>query len=141
MSAKADVPVSDGVTIDDQPSFPVCRPNISGAGRRRRQRVGYVAVLVLVALLAFFIASHVAWYWRGLLCLPGALAAVSLLQVRRNTCIARAAEGTFEHEDFSTTKAPDAEVSASRRVAARILRDSALIGLACGAIAIATALI
>lgn len=120
-------------------SYAACRPNISGAGRRRRLRVGYIAAVVSLALLALFIARGSAWYLRALVFIPAGLAAVSLLQVRRNTCVARAAEGTFEHEDFSRTPAPDDDVAASRRVAAGIRRDSLLIGLACGILAAITA--
>lgn len=124
-----------------QATHAVCRPNISGAGRRRRTRVGYLTVMLTLLLLGVFLATGVSWYWRALIGLPAAMAAVCFLQVRRNTCIARAAEGTFEHEDFSRTKAPDDEVAASRRVAAGIRRDSALIGLACGVLAALTALV
>jgi len=121
--------------------YAVCRPNISGAGKRRRVRIGYLAVMVTLLLMGVFLAAGVSWYWRALIALPAGLAAVSFLQARRNTCIARAAEGTFEQEDFSRTRAPDDEVTASRRVAAGIRRDSALIGLACGVLAALTALV
>lgn len=124
---------------DPAAAYAACRPNISGAGRRRRLRVGYIAIVLSLALLALFIARGSAWYLRALVFLPAGLAAVSLLQVRRNTCIARAAEGTFEHEDFSRTPAPDDDVAASRRVAAGIRRDSLLIALACGILAAITA--
>ena len=127
--------------LESDAAYAVCRPNISGAGRRRRTRIGYAAVMVTVLLFGLMLVSHAAWYWRALLCLPAGLAAVGFLQVRRNTCIARAAEGMFEHEDFSRTKAPDDEVAASRRVAATIRRDSALIALACGVLAALTALV
>jgi len=116
-----------------------CRPNISGSGRRRRLRVGYVAVGITAVLWAALWVSHAHWYWRVLIGLPAALAAISLLQVRRNTCVARAAEGTFEHEDFSRTKMADADVAASRRVASGITRDAALIGVACAVLAALTA--
>jgi len=120
-------------------TYAACRPNISGAGRRRRLRIGYIAAVASLGLLALFVARGSAWYLRALVFLPAGLAAVSLLQVRRNTCIARAAEGTFEHEDFSRTPAPADEVAASRRVAAGIRRDSLLIALACAILAAITA--
>ena len=135
-------PAADAVPpLEDRATYAVCRPNISGAGRRRRLRVGYVAVMTSLLLFGVLLARDSAWYWRALLCLPAALAAVSFLQVRRNTCIARAAEGTFEHDDFSRTKAPDDDVAASRRVSATIRRDSALIGVAAGVVAALSALI
>ena len=124
---------------DHATAYAACRPNISGAGRRRRLRIGYIATLVSLGLLALFIARGSAWYLRALVFVPAGLAAVSLLQVRRNTCIARAAEGTFEHEDFSRTPAPADDVAASRRVAAGIRRDSLLIALASAILAAITA--
>ena len=42
-------------------------------------------------------------------------------------------------DDFSTTKAPDAEVAASRAVAAKINRDVILIGIAGAAIGVVVA--
>jgi hypothetical protein len=127
--------------LEGQATYAVCRPNISGAGRRRRTRIGYLAVMITLLLLGVFLATGAPWYWRALIAVPAGLAAISLLQVRRNTCIARAAEGTFEHEDFSRTKAPDDEVAASRRVSAGIRRDSALIALASAVVAALTALV
>jgi len=124
---------------DHSTAYAACRPNISGAGRRRRLRIGYIATLVSLGLLALFIARGSAWYLRALVFVPAGLAAVSLLQVRRNTCIARAAEGTFEHEDFSRTPAPADDVAASRSVAAGIRRDSLLIALASAMLAAITA--
>jgi hypothetical protein len=124
---------------DHGATYAACRPNISGAGRRRRLRIGYIATVVSLGLLALFVARGSAWYLRALVFVPAGLAAVSLLQVRRNTCIARAAEGTFEHEDFSRTPAPADDVAASRRVAAGIRRDSLLIALASAILAAITA--
>ncbi|HEY1956918.1 MAG TPA: hypothetical protein VGH28_14960 [Polyangiaceae bacterium] len=118
----------------------VCKPNISAAGRRRRMRVGYGGVVASVALLVTGVALHWPWYVRAVVFFPAALSAIGFLQATRHTCIARAAEGTFEHDDFSTTKADDAEVAASRKVAASIKRDALLVGLVCAVIACATAL-
>ena len=92
-----------------------------------------------VDIEALFAARGSTWYLRALVFVPAGLAAISLLQVRRNTCVARAAEGTFEHEDFSRTPAPDEDVAASRRVATGIRRDSLLIAVACGVLAAITA--
>jgi hypothetical protein len=118
-----------------------CRPNISPAGKRRRSRIGYLSVAVSLLLAGALVALRTPWYLRALVGLPAALAAVAFLQVRRNTCIARAAEGTFEHDDFSKTPAPPDEVAASRRVAAGIRRDAAIIGLLCAALVAASVLI
>ena len=133
--------ISDADVGLDSAVGAVCRPNISPAGRLRRRRVGYVAVGIAALLFALLFAWRTPWYVRALVGLPAALAAVAFLQARRNTCIARAAEGTFEHDDFSKTPAPAAEVAASRRVAVGIRRDAALIGLLCAGLAAASVLI
>jgi hypothetical protein len=80
-------------------------------------------------LLVVLVVMRVRWYWGLTMFVPAALSAIGFLQVSRNTCVMRAKEGTFEHEDFSTTKAADDEVAASRLVAATINRDTILIGL------------
>jgi hypothetical protein len=126
-------------SLQPEPAGAACRPNISPAGKQRRRRVGYVALVASILLFVALIAVHASWYWRLLVFLPSSLTAVAFLQVSRQTCIARAAEGTFEHDDFSKTKAPDDEVAASRHVAAGIRRDSTLIGIASALLAVATA--
>jgi hypothetical protein len=118
----------------------VCAPNISGSGRRRRRNVGYAAAAFASILTAAFVVTHVAWYVRIVVFLPAAMAAVGFFQASRNTCLAHASKGTIEQEDFSTTKASEEQVSASRLVAAGIRRDSLLIGVAAAMVAVATAL-
>jgi hypothetical protein len=118
---------------------PACKANISPSGRRRRLRFGNQWLIVSVALLVVLVVMRVPWYSGLLLFIPAALSAVGILQARRNTCIMRAKEGTFEHDDFSATKAPDAEVAASRAVAAQINRDVILIGIAGAAIGVVVA--
>jgi hypothetical protein len=118
-----------------------CKPNISASGERMRARIGTAAMAITLALIGGAMALRLPWAWRALAFLPASLSAVSLLQARRHTCVARAREGTFEHEDFSKTKAPDHEVADSRRVAAGIKRDSLLIGLGAAVLAMATALV
>jgi uncharacterized protein YfiM (DUF2279 family) len=118
-----------------------CKTNISPAGRRRRIRFGNQWLVVSAALLVVLVVLRVRWYWGLTMFLPAALSAVGFLQVSRNTCVMRAKEGTFEHEDFSTTKAAVEEVVASRAVAAGINRDTLLIGLAGAAIGVAATLL
>ena len=113
-----------------------CKANISPLGRRRRMRFGNQWLIVSVALLVVLVVMRVPWYGGIALFLPVALSAVGFLQASRDTCVMRAKEGTFEHDDFSTTKAPDAEVAASRAVAAKINRDVILIGIAGAAIGV-----
>jgi hypothetical protein len=74
--------------------------------------------------------------WRLSVGLPAAAAAISGLQVRRNTCVAHGATGSFEHEDFTTTKVEAAFAEASRRVAATIVRDGVLVGVAVSVLAV-----
>jgi len=119
----------------------VCKPNISAAGRKRRVMFGWIAAAAAVGLAGLAIALHWHWYLRATLFFPAAMAAVGFLQARRNTCVARAMEGTFENDDFTTTKAPDDEVAASRAVAKTIKRDALLIGLASAAFGALTSLL
>lgn len=118
-----------------------CKANISASGRRRRMRFGNQWLIVSVALLIVLVVLRVPWYAGLLMFIPASLAAVGLLQARRNTCVMRAKEGTFEHEDFSTTKAPEDEVTASRAMAATINRDTVLVGLGSAALGVVVALI
>ena len=102
----------------------VCKANIGKAGRRRRMQVGWVGTGISVALVAAFAIFHVPWQWRSLAFLPSALAATGFLQAMRNTCVAHAARGTIEHEDFRRrplrpTSSPRADASRRRSVATR----------------------
>lgn len=117
---------------------PPCKPNISPAGRRIRTRFGTFWLVISGVLLAALLALKAPWYCRTLMFVPVALSAVGFLQVWRDTCIRRAAEGTFEHDDLSMTKAPDDDVAASRAVAVGIRRDTVLAGLVGAAIGVAT---
>ena len=117
----------------------VCRPNISGAGRRRRRKIAASLALLSIAVFVGLIAAHASAWMRLLLALPTASAAVVGLQVTRNTCLAHAAAGTFEQEDLSATKVEAALAEASRRVAESIYRDGILIGLVCGLLGLASA--
>jgi hypothetical protein len=84
---------------------------------------------------------HAPWFVRLLVFFPAALAGVSYLQVRRNTCVKHARQGTIEHDDFSTTPAPEDQLQVSRRVAKTITRDGTLFGVAVAAVAAASALV
>ena len=121
--------------------FTPCAPNISAAGRRRRERFGAQWLGISVAALGVGVLLRAPWRVRALVLIPAALSAIGFLQARRSTCVMRAREGTFEHDDFSTDKAPASEVVVSRKVAAGINRDALLIGLGAGALAAATKLV
>jgi len=97
-------------------------------------RFGRQWLLVSVALLVVLLGLRVPWYVGLVMFIPAALSAVGFLQANRRTCVLRAKQGTFEHDDLSTTRASDEEVAASRAVAATINRDTVLIGLAAAAI-------
>jgi hypothetical protein len=115
-----------------------CEPNISHAGVVRRIRVGWIGVALTVAFIAGAMLTDIAWYWRLAAFVPAVVSASGFLQAQRRTCIARAKEGTFEHDDFSKTAAANEQVIASRAVAARIRRDVTLIGVVCALLAAAT---
>lgn len=126
---------------DAVPEGAMCRPNFSAAGRRRRTRVAQVGALLAVVLFVALVAIDASWWLRLLVALPAGAALVSGLQVRRNTCVAHAATGSFENEDMTLTKVDEVFAAASRRVAATIWRD-AFIGMAVvAALSAATAFI
>lgn len=118
-----------------------CRPNFSGAGRRRRRNVAIVMAIVAVVMLGAFVALDVAWPIRLLLGVPVGGAVISELQVRRNTCIAHAATGVFENEDMSTTKVDEEFAAASRKVAATIWRDGVIAAIGAAALSAAIAFV
>lgn len=118
----------------------MCRPNFSAAGRARRLRVAQIGALITVGLLVALVVTDAGWPWRLLVGLPAGAALVSGLQVRRNTCVAHAATGVFENEDFTTTKVEEEFAAASRRVAATIWRDAVLGMIAVALLSAATAL-
>lgn len=107
-----------------------CQPNISPAGVRRRRVFGTWNVALGVVLALVLAAFHARWFWRLSVFFPVALAAVGFLQARRRTCVRHAREGTFEHDDFSTTPADAGDLRRSRVVAAGITRDAILLGVA-----------
>jgi hypothetical protein len=125
------------VAVSD--AAPACKANISPAGRRKRMRFGNQWLIISVVLLVALVVLRVRWYWGLMMFVPAALSAVGFLQARRNTCVMRAKEGTFEHDDFSTIEAPADEVAQSRRVATQINRDVILIGVAGAAIGVVVA--
>jgi hypothetical protein len=122
-------------------SAALCKPNFSGAGRTRRLRIGWALVAASLLVAVSMLVSSAPWYVRLVVFLPAAGAAVSLLQVSRHTCVAHAALGTFEHDDFTTTKQSSDDAAASRRVARTIYRDALLIGLSSALLAAASALL
>jgi hypothetical protein len=123
------------------PEGKVCKPNISARGRLVRRRFGLIAAFVAAGVVGAALIARWPWYVRALAFFPAAASGVSLLQVRRNTCVARAREGTFEHDDMRRTPADAADAAASRKVAAGIERDGILVGAVTALVAIATTLI
>ena len=117
-------------------SAPACKPNISAAGVKVRQRFGRALIVLAVGAFVFGFLSRKPGLGAILVFVFAALAALNLLQARRRTCVSRAREGTFEKDDLTTTPAAFEDAHASRQVASRIKRDAALIG---GALAAASA--
>lgn len=116
----------------------VCKPNINARGRRQRRVVGTISAILCGLLWLSFVRSGAPAMLRLSLFFPAAMTAVTLLQVRRNTCVAHAASGRREG-DRGLEEAPPDEVAASRRVARTIYRDGALIGVVVAALAWLTA--
>jgi hypothetical protein len=114
-----------------------CASNISPRGKQRRLRVGTAMAVVSVVIVALLAVLHVAWFWRAVVFLPVMASVSSLLQVSRNTCVARAREGTFEHDDMTTVKAADDDARRSRIVAATIVRDGIIVGALVAALSMA----
>jgi hypothetical protein len=117
----------------------VCQANIGAAGRRRRTRAAVATFAVGAGVLAWMMIAHVPAMWRLLLSLPIAMGTITGLQVTRNTCVAMASMGVVENEDFSTKPVEEELARASKRVAATIVRDGILVGVAGGLLAAATA--
>ena len=107
---------------------PACKTNISPLGRRKRIHAGRIWLGVSVALLVALVVLRAPWYSGLAMFVPVTISAFGFLQARRSTCVLRAKQGTFENDDFSTVKAPDDEVAASRVVASTISRDAVLLG-------------
>ena len=107
----------------------MCRPNFSAAGRARRLRVAQVGAVIAVGLLVALVVSGAGWPWRLLVGLPAGAALVSGLQVRRNTCVAHAATGVFENEDFTTTKVEDELRPLGRNLATSAAHGAAQIAM------------
>jgi hypothetical protein len=106
-----------------------------------RRRFGWTMVGISAALLLAFAGLGVPWPWRALVFFPAAAAATGFLQVRRETCLLRSAEGSCELDDGATQPASEDDARASRAVARTIRRDAVLIGLAIAGLAITTALV
>jgi hypothetical protein len=119
----------------------LCIPNISGPGRTRRRRVAAVLYGLSALSLVLLVANDASGVARAFVGAPFAGATISYLQVTRNTCIAHASAGTIEGDDFSTTRAPEDQNAASKRVARTIVRDGVLLGVVASVIAAATALL
>jgi len=117
-----------------------CRPNFSGPGRKRRRNIAIAGAVLTVLFLGTAIALDLSWPLRLLIAIPAGMAFVSGLQVTRNTCVAHAATGRFENDDFTTSKVEDeAFLAASREVAATIWRDGLAGTAAVALLAAATA--
>lgn len=103
--------------------------NISSTGRNRRRLIGYVGLGIGVAAAVAFVVAKSPWFVRLGLFLPVAGGTLSLLQARRQVCVAHAAAGTFEEEDMSFHKVDADAAAAARKVAWGIVRDAVAIGI------------
>src|SRR4051812_3165088 len=97
--------------MNEAPSPPDnCAPNIAPAGRRRRRRLGLQMAGLSVVATGAGVLVRAPWLARAAVFFPAALSAIGYLQASRNTCVMRAAEGTLEHDDFTTEPAPAPDV-------------------------------
>lgn len=103
-----------------------CRPNFGAAGRKKRRQVALIAGVVTVVGFVAAMLFHAPALVRMLVALPAFMTVLCALQVTRNTCVAHAATGNIEGEDFSLTKADAEFAAASKKVAATIYRDASL---------------
>ena len=104
--------------------------------------MGQVELGLAIAFVAVGVLLRWAWWVRAAVVLPvTTLAAISLLQSRRHTCVLRAAEGTIERDGAPNAKADADAAAASRRMAATVVRDAILIGVACAMAAAATTMV
>jgi hypothetical protein len=78
---------------------------------------------------------------RGSTALLAMMAAVSVLQAQRVTCVARAREGMFEDDSLVMTPMAADDVARSRTVASGIIRDGLFIGVAWAILAAGTTLV
>jgi len=115
--------------------------SVGKAGRQLRTRAGSVIVVVTLGLLGWMVYAGAPWYARLAIFLPAMAAGLTLLQVTRHTCVRMAGLGVYENEDMSHTKVSEALAAASRKTAATIYRDAALIGTGAAAVSALTVFI
>ncbi len=115
--------------------------NIGRKGRQARRRFGLVLAVVAAALLVGGTVVGAPWGWRLLAALPAAGAAVGLLQARRSVCVALAAVGRQEDDERQVGRVAAELDRALRARARRILGEALLVGLATGAVGVATLLV
>lgn len=115
-------------------------PNITEAGRRRRQVLGLGAGAITLLMLAAAWSGRPPMAVRALVFVPACISALGLLQARRQTCVVRAIEGRREQDGGGAVDAQPGAAHASRRVAAGIVRDVILVGLLATAAAVLPAL-
>lgn len=118
-----------------------CTPNIGAVGRQKRRRVALFGAAAAALLLVVLVVIDAPWWARASVFLPAVVGGTSWLQVSRDVCVMRAREGTFEHDDGTTTKMAAADLLGTRRTASRINRDGVLAALAFTALAVATAFV
>ncbi len=113
--------------------------NIGPAEIARRRLAGHVGVLAAVVLLAVLVGARTPRSARLLLALPTAGAASGYLQAHRHFCAGFGARGVlnFGPVGHVTAVADPADRAADRAASRRLGRQSALIGLAVGALAVA----
>jgi hypothetical protein len=108
-----------------------CIPNIGARERGRRLAVGLAMTAVSVVAAVWLLASGAPRGWRLLVFVPLFIAAIGLLQVRANTCVALAARGLRNMDAGTEAIADPAELrqvkAQARQVNVRAVTISAAV--------------
>lgn len=122
------------------PEGAACLPNMSAGARLRRQRIARASGGVALVAFGLAVAVRAPWWARALaVFVPAAVAAISRAEARNSVCVLRAADGTFESDDRSTTPMAPAALPAIRRAATSLGVKSVIVAAAAAAVAALTA--
>ena len=112
--------------------------NIGAKGRRFRRRQGLTQTALggIFLVAAVGLGASLAWRLVPAVLIGGGT--LTWLQAVRSVCVMRAAQSSVEDEEMRVTAADAALAAEAKRVAAGIVRDGVLAGLAAAAVGFAT---
>jgi len=113
--------------------------NIGPAEIARRRVVGWIGLVVTLAVFAGLAWAGVDRWWRLVVFLPATISASGFLQARSRFCVGFARMSVSNFGDLGQTQAVDSEVArkADRARGARLTFYAVLIGLAAAIVAVA----